>query len=267
MQPVAQRYLSRLCTRRLSLCYYRYFLCRAPTAPSRVPVSTSTLLKLCPSIGKLLRTLALLPRSNDGSPHPCHPAQGGGQASLAAPASGCHIGPRPAEGSNYPAQHAGETAPGREIQKDGGVRCSEPSRKRAAEIAVHHPFRLVDESRYLALPCLPIGLSPSRTPIMLIEMYDWKPGDPGDLPGEGRLSGAGTAEDEHPLHRHNLHAFGRPTHRAAGSAIFSPAGPIELGGSVIAFVDDPGDGCGIDLDQRSKERRRSYAQAGPLPLW
>src|SRR5271157_3301476 len=36
-------------------------------------------------------------------------------------ASGRHIGPRPAEGSNYPAQHAGETAPGREIKKDGRV--------------------------------------------------------------------------------------------------------------------------------------------------
>src|SRR5271169_2820859 len=125
-------------------------------------------------------------------------------------ASGCHIGPCPAEGSNYPAQHAGETAPGREIQKDGRVRYSETSRKRAAEIAVHHPFRSVDECRYLALPCLPIGLSPSRTPIMLIEMYDRKPGDPGDLAGEGRLSGTGTAKDEHPPHRDNLHALGRP---------------------------------------------------------
>jgi hypothetical protein len=100
-------------------------------------------------------------------------------------ASGCHIGPRPAEVSNYLAQHAGETEPGREIQKDGGVRCSEPSSKRAVEIAVYHPFRSVDKCRDLALPCLPTGLSPSRTPVVLIEMYDRKPGDSGDLPGEG----------------------------------------------------------------------------------
>jgi hypothetical protein len=54
-------------------------------------------------------------------------------------------------------------------------------------------------------------------------------------------------------------------HQAAGSAICSPAGPMKLDGSVIAFIDDPGDGCGIELDQRSKERGRSRAQAGPLP--
>jgi hypothetical protein len=124
--------------------------------------------------------------------------------------SGRHIGARPAEGSDHPAQHADETAPSREIQKDGGIRRSGPSRKRAAEIAVHHPFRLLDECRNLALPCHPIGLSPTRTPIMLIEMYDRKPGDPGDLPGEGRLSGAGTAKDENPPHRDNLFALSGP---------------------------------------------------------
>ncbi len=70
-------------------------------------------------------------------------------------ASGRHIGARPAKGSDHPAQHAGKTAPGRKIQKDGGIRCSEPRGKRAAVIAVHHPFRSVDECRDLAFLRIP----------------------------------------------------------------------------------------------------------------
>ncbi len=158
--------------------------------------------------------------------------------------SGRHIGACPPKGSNHPAQHAGKTAPGRKIQKDGGIRCSEPSGKRAAVIAVHHPFRSVDECRDLAFPCPAIGLSPTRTPIMLIEMDDRKPGDPGDLSGEGRLSSTGTAQDEYPPHRDNLHALGGPAHQVAGSAHCGPGASRRKGpdtpNAFITFVHEHG---------------------------
>jgi hypothetical protein len=100
-------------------------------------------------------------------------------------ASGRHVGAYPTERTHDPAQHASKTAPGPEIEKDGGIRGSESSRERAAEIPVHDPLRLADQGRDLPLPCPAIGLLPSWTPIMPIEMNDRKPGNPGDLAGEG----------------------------------------------------------------------------------
>jgi hypothetical protein len=180
-------------------------------------------------------------------------------------ASGRHIGPRPAERRDHPAQHADETAPGRKIQKDGRVRCGEPSGKRAPEITVHHPFRPVDECRHLAFPCRRIGLSPARTPIMLIEMYDRKPGDAGDLPGEGRLSGAGTAKDEHPPHRDNLHALSGPAPSGRRKQrSLRPGRPKAHGGSVTP-ISKTSTATGSNWVQRS-ERTALAACASWLSL-
>jgi len=179
-------------------------------------------------------------------------------------ASGRHIVPRPAERSDHPAQHAGETAPGREIQKDGSVRCGEPGGKRAAEIAVHHPFRSVDKCSDLGLPCRPIGLSPSRTPIMLVEMYDRKPGDPRDLPGEGRLSSTGTAKDEHPLHQDNLHARSGPAPSGRKQRSLRPGRPKAHDGSVTP-LSKTSTATGSNWVQRS-ERTALAPRASRLSL-
>jgi hypothetical protein len=100
-------------------------------------------------------------------------------------ASGRHIGAYSTERTHDPAQNASKTTPGPEIEKDGGIRDSEASDKCAAEISVHDPLRSADQGRDFALPCRPIGLPPTWTPIMPIEMNDRKPGNSGDLPGEG----------------------------------------------------------------------------------
>jgi len=100
-------------------------------------------------------------------------------------ASGRHIGAYSTERTHDPAQNASKTTPSPEIKKDGCIRGSEASGKRAAEIPVHDPLRLADQGRDFPLPCRAIGLLPTRTPIVPIEMNDRKPGNPGNLPGEG----------------------------------------------------------------------------------
>src|SRR5204862_4243161 len=83
MQPVAQRDLARLRTRRLALRHYCCLLRRAPTSPSRCPSQHFNATETVPINWQLTWHTIPLPRSNKaGSPHCRHPTQGGGRAPL-----------------------------------------------------------------------------------------------------------------------------------------------------------------------------------------
>ena len=83
MQPVAQRDLARLRTRRLALRHYCCLLRRAPTSPSRCPSQHFNATETVPINWQITWHTISLPRSNKaGSPHCRHPTQGGGRAPL-----------------------------------------------------------------------------------------------------------------------------------------------------------------------------------------
>src|SRR5690242_9610329 len=85
MQPVAQRDLARLRTRRLALRDNCRLLRRAPTAPSRCPSQHFNATETVPINWQITWHTIPLPRSNKaGSPHCRHPTQGGGRAPLTA---------------------------------------------------------------------------------------------------------------------------------------------------------------------------------------